>query len=237
MLARAAVMVRASRRCGGARGALVSAATILGAFFFQYGLGFAPCPLCLEQRLSLLRRDPARADRGARGLARGAAPAGPGRPRRARAGDAAGATRSRVYHSGIEWKWWPGPQDCSGPLSPARRHGPAGATAEHQRGALRRGAVALPRPVDRRLERADLARARRRAAVGHRDRAAGDRDRVSVPAFAGDERRLSVTGTLAARITSPQRLVSSLTNLPISCGLPPPGSRWSERTSPARRAP
>jgi disulfide bond formation protein DsbB len=21
-----------------------------------------------------------------------------------------------VYHSGIEWKWWAGPQDCSGPL-------------------------------------------------------------------------------------------------------------------------
>jgi disulfide bond formation protein DsbB len=21
-----------------------------------------------------------------------------------------------VYHSGIEWKWWPGPQECSGAL-------------------------------------------------------------------------------------------------------------------------
>jgi disulfide bond formation protein DsbB len=21
-----------------------------------------------------------------------------------------------VYHSGIEWKWWPGPQECSGSL-------------------------------------------------------------------------------------------------------------------------
>ena len=20
------------------------------------------------------------------------------------------------YHAGIEWKWWPGPQDCSGPI-------------------------------------------------------------------------------------------------------------------------
>src|SRR5689334_21171798 len=20
-----------------------------------------------------------------------------------------------VYHSGVEWQWWPGPQDCSGP--------------------------------------------------------------------------------------------------------------------------
>ena len=30
--------------------ALVGAATILGAWFFQYGLGLKPCPLCLEQR-------------------------------------------------------------------------------------------------------------------------------------------------------------------------------------------
>jgi disulfide bond formation protein DsbB len=28
----------------------VGAATILGAWFFQYGLGLKPCPLCLEQR-------------------------------------------------------------------------------------------------------------------------------------------------------------------------------------------
>src|SRR5260370_29342392 len=30
--------------------AVVGAATILGAWFFQYGLGLNPCPLCLEQR-------------------------------------------------------------------------------------------------------------------------------------------------------------------------------------------
>ena len=30
--------------------AVVGAATILGAWFFQYGLGLKPCPLCLEQR-------------------------------------------------------------------------------------------------------------------------------------------------------------------------------------------
>src|SRR5262249_5883184 len=23
-----------------------------------------------------------------------------------------------VYHAGVEWKWGPGPQDCSGPLDP-----------------------------------------------------------------------------------------------------------------------
>jgi len=30
--------------------AIVGAAAILGAFFFQYGLGLEPCPLCLERR-------------------------------------------------------------------------------------------------------------------------------------------------------------------------------------------
>src|ERR1700681_4815206 len=30
--------------------AIGGAATILGAWFFQYGLGYMPCPLCLEQR-------------------------------------------------------------------------------------------------------------------------------------------------------------------------------------------
>ena len=30
--------------------AAVGAATILGAWFFQYALGLKPCPLCLEQR-------------------------------------------------------------------------------------------------------------------------------------------------------------------------------------------
>src|SRR6478735_8799238 len=30
--------------------ALIGAVTILGAWFFQYGLGLKPCPLCLEQR-------------------------------------------------------------------------------------------------------------------------------------------------------------------------------------------
>jgi disulfide bond formation protein DsbB len=42
------------------------AATILGAYFFQYVLGSA-------------------------GLA--------------------------AYHAGVEWKWWPGPSDCSGPIT------------------------------------------------------------------------------------------------------------------------
>src|SRR5260370_39484783 len=43
-----------SRR-GWSAGALVAAggaATILGAYYFQYVMGLRPCPLCLEQRIA-----------------------------------------------------------------------------------------------------------------------------------------------------------------------------------------
>ena len=93
--------------------ALVGAAAILGAWFFQYVIGLAPCPLCLEQRVAYYLAIPL-----AVLVALGAS---------------VGATRQvlrlallaiaaamlwnaglGVYHSGIEWKWWPGPQECSG---------------------------------------------------------------------------------------------------------------------------
>ena len=32
--------------------AIVGAAALLGAWFFQYAIGLAPCPLCLEQRIA-----------------------------------------------------------------------------------------------------------------------------------------------------------------------------------------
>jgi len=106
--------------------AVVGTATILGALFFQYGLGFAPCPLCLEQRYAYYFAVP---------LAVMVA-----------LGDQAGASRKvligacvaiaagmlwntglGIYHSGIEWRWWPGPQECSGSLSDL---GSAGGLAE-----------------------------------------------------------------------------------------------------------
>ena len=136
--------------------AVVGAATILGAWFFQYGLGLKPCPLCLEQRYAYYFAIP---------LAVMVA-----------LGDQAGASRKvllaaliaialgmlwnaglGVYHSGVEWKWWEGPQECS---RRARRLGSAGGLASSssvQCGPLRRGGLALPRPLARRLQRADLA--------------------------------------------------------------------------------
>ena len=102
--------------------ALVGAATILGAWFFQYGLGLKPCPLCLEQRYAYYFAIP---------LAL-----------MVLVGDHVGASRKvlfaalvaialgmlwnaglGVYHSGIEWKWWAGPQECTGTLGDL---GPAG---------------------------------------------------------------------------------------------------------------
>jgi len=93
-----------------------STATILGAWYFQYVLGLAPCPLCLEERLpyyivialSLLLVIAAivRAPRAfiiVGFLAIIAAML---------CSAALGA-----YHAGVEWRWWSGPTECSGPMS------------------------------------------------------------------------------------------------------------------------
>jgi disulfide bond formation protein DsbB len=93
----------------------VGAATILGAWFFQYALGLKPCPLCLEQRYAYYFTIPLAV--------------------MVLLGDEVGASRKvllaalvaialgmlwnaglGVYHSGVEWKWWQGPQECGGTL-------------------------------------------------------------------------------------------------------------------------
>ena len=96
--------------------AITSAATILGAYFFQYVIGLAPCPLCREQRIpyyvacplaivltiAAVRGAPTSLIRG--GLATLAIIMF--------AGVALGA-----YHAGVEWKLWAGPAECTGPIS------------------------------------------------------------------------------------------------------------------------
>ena len=93
--------------------AVVGTATIAGAWTFQYGFGYSPCPLCLEQRYAYYFAVPLAA--------------------MTALGDEAGASRKvliaallaiaagmlwntalGIYHSGIEWHWWRGPQTCSG---------------------------------------------------------------------------------------------------------------------------
>ena len=88
------------------------AAAILGAWFFQYGLGLAPCPLCLQQRWPYYAAIPL-AGIVAIGAWRG------GSRNLLRAGLILvvllllATAALGVYHAGVEWKWWEGPQDCA----------------------------------------------------------------------------------------------------------------------------
>lgn len=96
--------------------AALGALTILGAYVFQYVLGYPPCPLCLEQRTPYYIGIP---------LALVTAfAAWRGAPRAFVFAGLAGVVLLMlwgaglgIYHAGIEWKWWAGPQDCSGPIS------------------------------------------------------------------------------------------------------------------------
>jgi disulfide bond formation protein DsbB len=94
---------------------LIAAATIAGAWFFQLVLEILPCPLCLEQRYAYYLAIPLGA------LTALAARSGAPRPLLL-AGLAilALATLANAglgtYHSGVEWGFWKGPTDCSGPV-------------------------------------------------------------------------------------------------------------------------
>jgi disulfide bond formation protein DsbB len=96
--------------------ALVGLATIGGFFFFQFVVGLSPCPLCLEQRNAYYISVPLAAL-----LWLGA---GYGSQRKVLligflviAAAMLWNTGLSTYHAGIEWKWWPGPQDCTGPMN------------------------------------------------------------------------------------------------------------------------
>ena len=91
-------------------------ATIGGFFYFQYVLGYPPCPLCLDQRIAFYVSVPLAAL-----IWRGA---GHGSSRKVLVlGFAAIVvamlwnTGLSAYHAGVEWKLWPGPTDCSGPIN------------------------------------------------------------------------------------------------------------------------
>ena len=102
--------------------AVIGAAALAGAWIFQLGFGLPPCPLCLEQRVAYYVAIPLAA--------------------MVMLGVSVGASRKvlllallaiavamvwnaglGVYHAGIEWHWWQGPQDCSGTIAD---FGPAG---------------------------------------------------------------------------------------------------------------
>ncbi|MFV0279728.1 MAG: disulfide bond formation protein B [Rhodoblastus sp.] len=89
---------------------LLAAATLAGAWTFQ-ALGYAPCDLCLKQRYAYYLALPlALAAWFSAGVNRRAA-----RFLFALIALAFAATAVlAAYHSGVEFKWWPGPADCTG---------------------------------------------------------------------------------------------------------------------------
>ena len=94
---------------------VIAAATIGGAWFFQLVLDIQPCPLCLEQRYAYYAIIPlaaliALAAR--RGGPRGVLILGLAVLLIIGLGNAAFGT----YHAGVEWGFWKGPTDCTGPL-------------------------------------------------------------------------------------------------------------------------
>ena len=138
-------------------------ATIAGAWFFELVIKLNPCPICLEQRWPYYIGIP---------LALVVAfAAWRGAPRTmvivgllALAGLMLWGVWLGVFHAGIEWKWWVGPQECSGAPQLGGAGRSAEAAADDQHHALRRGGVALSRHLARRLQRADLGGARGRRA-------------------------------------------------------------------------
>ncbi|MGI6245233.1 MAG: disulfide bond formation protein B [Pseudochelatococcus sp.] len=97
----------------------VSVLALAGAFFFEYVLRLPPCPLCLIQRWPFYAAIPVAL--AAAALSR----SGGGRTGTARVllgalalAFIAGAGVA-AYHAGIEWKFWAGPDSCSGAFSVA----------------------------------------------------------------------------------------------------------------------
>src|SRR5262245_30576048 len=96
---------------------VVAAATIVGALFFEHGLGYLPCPLCLDQRIPYYVGMP---------VAAATALAAHFRSRRlAGLGLALLALIFLIsvglgaYHAGVEWHFWPGPESCAATGGPS----------------------------------------------------------------------------------------------------------------------
>jgi disulfide bond formation protein DsbB len=101
---------------------VLSLTTLAGAWFFEYVLKLAPCPLCLEQRIPYHIIIPLSLLLAIAALVRA--------PRNLLlVGFAAMAIAAccnivlGTYHAGVEWHWWAGPADCSGPLTDLRTGG------------------------------------------------------------------------------------------------------------------
>jgi disulfide bond formation protein DsbB len=93
----------------------IAALTLAGAWFFQLVLDIRPCPLCLEQRYAYYLAVPL-----------GALVAWAAAKHAPRAVTVAGLVLLALaalanaylggYHAGVEWGFWQGPTECSGPV-------------------------------------------------------------------------------------------------------------------------
>jgi disulfide bond formation protein DsbB len=96
--------------------AVIGALAIATVYVFQYVFLILPCPLCLDERVAFYFSVPLAA--------------------MLWLGAQFGASRKvlllgflaimlamlwntglSAFHAGVEWKWWPGPLDCSGPIN------------------------------------------------------------------------------------------------------------------------
>ena len=94
---------------------VIAAATLAGAWFFQLVLDLHPCPLCLEQRYAYYLAIPLgalTAYAAAKDAPRAALIAGLAIVALATLANAGLAT----YHAGVEWGFWKGPTECTGPV-------------------------------------------------------------------------------------------------------------------------
>ena len=94
---------------------VIAAATLAGAWFFQLVLEILPCPLCLEQRYAYYLAVPLGAlvaFAAAKDAPRPLLLAGLAILALAALGNAVLGT----YHAGVEWHFFQGPTDCTGPV-------------------------------------------------------------------------------------------------------------------------
>ena len=95
---------------------LLAVLSIAGAWFSEIVLGYTPCKLCLVQRWPYYTGIPV----GLLALMAGGWSTLAGRVLTLLfVVIFLGSIGLGVYHSGVEWKWWAGPTDCSGPLNAA----------------------------------------------------------------------------------------------------------------------
>ncbi|MGJ5175830.1 disulfide bond formation protein B [Bradyrhizobium oligotrophicum] len=93
----------------------IAAAVLAGAWYMQLVWGLQPCELCLKQRWAYYAIVPLGlviALLAGRGAPRGLVWAGLGLVALAALGNAG----LGVYHAGVEWGFWPGPTECTGPI-------------------------------------------------------------------------------------------------------------------------